>query len=392
MDKKSTLYIALRQLQDSGRFEVSLSREEEKLVRQLQEAGLVKEALQIMDSTDLESSWAILRNRVKIGKEKSTSGQVLPFRKRVLRYAALFIGILMVSSVIYYGIQSTAPIDGDSELGTDQIILTQADGSKKVLSEESASEVRLSDKKGNAHGVQRGKVLDYSAVSDTNKEKNLVYNELTVPLGKTFDLILSDGSHVSLNSGTHIRYPVAFSDKGKREVVMTGEAYFKVEKDSIRPFNVAFKDGFTIEVLGTEFNVSTHAEGVDVQTVLVEGSVALSGNGPQGKRFLTPGHKAEWDKTKGSIAISPANLRLYTGWLKGELIFRNARFQDIIANLERSYNVVIQYNREAFVQKRYDASFHVDVETIEEVMYHLSRITPIDFRIAGREITINTKE
>lgn len=392
MKKTNTLHIALNQIIDKGSIDETtknlLSEEEEILVEQLQKAGLVGLALQIIKDTDLESNWETLKNKLEIEETDTDKVRTLT-RKDILKYAAIFIGAVLGSFSMYWAISENSIDNEPLDLGKDQIILTQADGSKKILSDEQTAEVKMLDGKGNAIGVQKGKVLDYSAVKNKEVGETLVYNELTVPLGKRFELILSDGTQVSLNSGTHMRYPIAFAKTGRRDVTITGEAYFKVQKDSVRPFVVSFQDNLNIEVLGTQFNVSTYTEGVDVETVLVEGSVAIYENGqPEEKQFLTPGHKAEWNKENGNISISQANIRLYTGWLTGELIFRNAGLETIVTKLERSYDVTIHCNLQEFADKRYDASFQVDLENIEEVMHHLSRVVPIDYKIQGKEIFI----
>ena len=57
-----------------------------------------------------------------------------------------------------------------------------------------------------------------------------------IPYGKRFDLVLSDGTHIFLNSGTSIKYPVKFLDGLPRDVYLTGEAYFEVSEDKEHPF------------------------------------------------------------------------------------------------------------------------------------------------------------
>ncbi len=393
MDKTNTFRSALHQIFDGGSLsdslKSSLRKEEIELLVQLQEQGLIEEAIAIMDSTDLEVNWELLKNKLDI-TEGGTNRKVLFGKKNILKYAAIFIGGV-VASISFYNWHTSRnqDIDPTLDLGKDRIILTQADGSKKVLSEEQGSEMVMFDNDGNPIGVQKGKVLDYSQDGTKSTEKELVYNELMVPLGKRFDVILSDGTKVSLNAGTHMKYPIAFPAKGARDVTITGEAYFKVEKDGSRPFTVSFSDGFHIKVLGTEFNVSTYAEGVDVETVLVEGSVALSTNdSKQGELVLKPGHKAEWSSTDRNIDIAPANIRLYTGWINGELIFRNNKFETIVTKLERAYDVTIDFNAQDFKDKRYDATFDINIEDVKEVMHHLAKVVPIDYQVMGKEIAI----
>lgn len=57
------------------------------------------------------------------------------------------------------------------------------------------------------------------------RESGLKYNTLRIPIGAEYNLLLADGTKVCLNSGSEIRYPVAFQGD-QREVFLTGEAFF----------------------------------------------------------------------------------------------------------------------------------------------------------------------
>ena len=96
-------------------------------------------------------------------------------------------------------------------------------------------------------------VLDYSATTSGVTEE--AFNVITVPQGGEYKLILADGTQVWLNSGSSLKYPVAFV-KDSRQVDLNGEAYFEVTKDS-RPFIVRTFD-MDIKVLGTSFNISAY--------------------------------------------------------------------------------------------------------------------------------------
>ena len=62
-------------------------------------------------------------------------------------------------------------------------------------------------------------------------------NLLTTPRGRQYEVVLSDGSQVWLNTGSSLRFPAVFSG-GERRVAMTGEAYFEIAKEKARPFRV----------------------------------------------------------------------------------------------------------------------------------------------------------
>ena len=81
------------------------------------------------------------------------------------------------------------------------------------------------------------------------------FNELVLPRGGEYRLVLSDGTSVRLNSGSILRYPVSFSGK-ERTVELSGEAFFEVATDSLRPFSVK-TDGLVVKAYGTSFNINT---------------------------------------------------------------------------------------------------------------------------------------
>ena len=64
-----------------------------------------------------------------------------------------------------------------------------------------------------------------------------MYNELIVPAGGEYRLVLSDGSVVYMNSESRLKYPVKFIED-KRVVKLEGEAYFDVTHDEQHPFIV----------------------------------------------------------------------------------------------------------------------------------------------------------
>jgi transmembrane sensor len=99
----------------------------------------------------------------------------------------------------------------------------------------------------------------------------VVFNTVSTPRGRQFQLALSDGTKVWLNAASSIHFPTAFTSDD-RKVEVTGELYFEVAKNASKPFRVIL-NGTEIEVLGTHFNVNGYEEAV--QTTLLEGSVKV---------------------------------------------------------------------------------------------------------------------
>ena len=270
----------------------------------------------------------------------------------------------------------------------ESITLKMSDGSVKVIDEK--GDFKIKDRDGNELGTQNGNAIIYN---DKVKIEKLVYNTLTVPYGKRFTLKLSDGTKVNLNAGTSLRYPVKFIEGQNRQVfVETGEAYFNVTKDAKHPFIVS-NNKVNIRVLGTQFNVSSYPEDINVSTVLVEGSVSLYNSGDvyktENATLLKPGYLADWDKRNKSIKIEKADIEVHTAWINGRIILKHMKFGNIIKKLERHYNVKIKNNNKSLEEELITATF--DIETIEQVFELINELHPIAYKIINNQIIINNK-
>ncbi|RYC50991.1 FecR family protein [Flagellimonas olearia] len=324
----------------------------------------------------------ILQN---MGKEKSKNR--LPKRfpsQKFLKYAA-GIAILLGSTYLFFEIDDHKKANLPLLQPENSIVLKLDNGSTDVISENDRK--NITDSQGNVVGVQTGNTITYA--QEKKEQKELVYNELTVPLGKRFDLVLSDGTSVKLNAGSTIKYPIQFIEGHNREVEIWGEAFFDVTRDENHPFLVT-ANNVQVEVLGTKFNVSSYPEDDDISTVLVEGSVQLTNKDKSNlddSFVIVPNQKASWDKNSEKMTIEEVETDIYTSWTSGRIIFKNIPFKNIRKKLERRYNVTIINNNQALDEKFYNASF--DIETIEQVMKAFKENYSIDYSITDNQIIIN---
>ena len=98
----------------------------------------------------------------------------------------------------------------------DEIVLQFGNESEQTL--DLSEERNVTDKFGNIIGKQSKSKLVYT---NTLSSGELVYNTLKIPYGKKFEVQLSDGTIVHLNSGTSLRYPVQFIKNKSRQVFLT---------------------------------------------------------------------------------------------------------------------------------------------------------------------------
>lgn len=182
------------------------------------------------------------------------------------------------------------------------------------------------------------------------------------------EIVLPDGSHITLKSGAELEYPSGF--KGKtRPVKLSGEAYFEVARDETKPF-VVTGNQVNIEVLGTKFNVNTRNPEGKLSVMLDEGSVALSFTGrTSGKLILSPGEQAEVD-VENLKAIKLLNTDPnYLAWKTGHLQFDNTALLDIIRTLNSVYGTSIRLSDQATGSCRVTATFdHQPLASVLKVL------------------------
>ena len=223
-------------------------------------------------------------------------------------------------------------------------------------------------------------LIGYSAsrfisVDDRNE---LSYNELIVPLGQISEFILSDGTHVWLNSGTKFRFPTEFGDH-KREIYLEGEAYFKVSKDKHHPFLVNSGQMVT-RVLGTEFNVSAYKNSDEIETTLIEGSVEILNTKHKKIVRLEPEQQFVYSNSKQIHTVTQVDTKPFEAWKDGELVFRNKTLEEIKPKLERWYNVNIEFQDEISKNYRFSGTL-LKQKPVDQILQVIQVFIPIDFQV-----------
>lgn len=333
---------------------------------------------------DFDLMW---QNIVQKRNGSENNNSLLPIvsgfrRNHLLKVAAVFIGIIATT----YGTYRYATLSPQEEMQsiTDgDIILKLEDGTVQVI-DETSSEI-ITNAKGKKVVSQEQDRLIYEEEVVTT-QKLVKYNELIIPYGKKFELKLSDGSHVVLNSGSKLRYPVAFVSGRPRNVYLDGEAYFTVEKDEARPFTV-ITEQMNTRVYGTKFNVSSYANENNTSTVLIEGSVGVyKANNDEGAKTINivPGHRATLEN--GTIAIDQVDVKKYIAWAEGQLFFVDDEFEVIIKELERHFDIIIDNQFEQLNQKRYTGTF--TKESIDQILEVFQEHTRFDYNVKENTITI----
>ena len=172
-----------------------------------------------------------------------------------------------------------------------------------------------------------------------NSKMNVIqYNEIWIPRGGEYKLVLPDGTIVWLNAESSLRFPTSFTDN-ERKVYAKGELYFDV-KDEVKPFIVDVERGYTIRVLGTEFNLRAYDDS-PVVTTLVEGCVQVWS--ASDSVLLSPGQQALEMSGNHGIEVLDVDVVPYVAWHEGKFHFVRTPLKDIMEELARWYDVEVVF-------------------------------------------------
>lgn len=212
--------------------------------------------------------------------------------------------------------------------------------------------------------------------------EQIVMQEIKAAFGTRTHLQLADGTSVWLNSGSSLRFPVSFNNLEERKVELNGEGYFDVTKDDDKPFIVNTSE-LGIKVYGTSFNVTAYAEYNSMTVVLEEGKVALFKEYSSNLKelmLMKPNDIVEYDSEHNKLYHSTnSNLKRYTSWKDGYIVFYGDQIENVVQKLEKWYNVEIEIKDKALNDYSFTATF-AD-ETLEQVLKLLSLSSPMSYKI-----------
>jgi transmembrane sensor len=205
--------------------------------------------------------------------------------------------------------------------------------------------------------------------------------------GETREITLSDGSSVRLNCSSTLAFRRSFG-RVSREVYLDGEGFFEVVP-ATSPFIIR-TDNAETTVLGTEFNVRARD---DETTVIVRhGRVRVGTTARnEGKEVvLTGGEMAVIVGEAAPTAPMNVDVNAMLGWLEGKIVFVRTSFADILAELERRYDVSIDLQSPQIAEQTVTASF--DQVSLATVLRSLCLTVEADFVSENDRYTIRKME
>ncbi|WP_324670736.1 FecR family protein [Hymenobacter sp. GOD-10R] len=202
--------------------------------------------------------------------------------------------------------------------------------------------------------------------------------QLTTPYGQTRVVRLPDGSTVTLNSHSTLRYAADLGQASVREVWLDGEAYFAVKHlPNHRRFVVRTTAGFRVEVLGTKFTVyRRHQQG---RVVLLSGKVKVgfTDRTRSNDVVLKPGELVEtWDAQPRQVVHKVVNTAPYAAWKDDKLVFDGTTLAEVATRLSDTYGVAVVVENPALNQRKISGTFSVgDLEALLQLLEKSFQLT-----------------
>jgi ferric-dicitrate binding protein FerR (iron transport regulator) len=244
-----------------------------------------------------------------------------------------------------------------------------------------------------------------------------VAKELVSKYGSRSYIELSDGSKLWMNAGSRVQYMTPFAD-GKRELTLSGEAYFDVKHDPAHPF-IIHTGKLDVRVLGTTLNIKAYPGDSLTETTLIRGKVEVDfANNTHTAIVLKPSEKlivstgmnqpdpvVTTSTTPSAMPVTAVKVQVVlkvitapvvpdsadgtideTSWVENKLVFRKEPFAQLALKLERWYNVKIRFDNEKYRMDELTGTFKD--QRIEEVMQALQLTSSFHYRISGDTIHI----
>ena len=355
----------------------SVSPRHEELFQRMLSSEHVEKSISRFVKTEEEEErgWWQLQQRARSGRS---------VRKiKWFPYAAAIVLILSVGGVFYFS--------GDKEqteilpIAKNEV---QVPGSRAVLILPDGRKVDLENEVLRSDLAQSDSLLLISTRSlkyrdIDSPDTTEVFHTLEIPRGGEYLLTLSDGTMIYLNSESTLSFPVKFQGK-ERKVYLTGEAYFKVAKNTEHPFVVTAGE-LEVLVTGTTFGVRAYKDEKDIQTTLESGQVTVRVEGKSVK--LVPNKQVLFNKLTMGMEVRDVDVDLYLAWADGRLVYDNCPLEKILTDLGRWYNIDVFYSRDELRSYQFSLNMKKHEEFIQ-VLELIGKTGEVQFEVKDNTVIV----
>lgn len=321
------------------------------------------------------NDWPLLLKRIR----RSESSRFVS----IFKYAAAIMVIAFITYTVREWNTGKEIITAKTEIfpGTHKAVLELSNGKTICLEDRKDNDNELLNK----YRIRKEEsILTYGGDSTASADE---YHTLRVPRGGEYILLLEDGTKIWINSESVLKYPAHFAVNERKVYIEEGEAYFKVAKNTQKPFLVE-TSGMVIRVAGTEFNVMAYKGKKNIETTLESGIITITaGNRSQD---VVPGEQVSYSKDKGELSKYKVNTSYYTSWREGVFEFSDMTLRDIAEQLARWYDADFFFTHEEIGEMRFSGAAKKS-KPLEFILDIIKETKAIDYTIKNKTVIIGNK-
>jgi ferric-dicitrate binding protein FerR (iron transport regulator) len=341
----------------------------------------------LAQQADLEGT--LLELKSKYLHELNRAPEQIRSRRRRYALVAAFAVLLISGSMFYLSRQQSQVVPQGTYTVTnffpakDAAILKLANGKAIVLDASDTGQIYNSDGL-LIHYAGHG-MADYSNTHASAAVNSNAFDEIIVPRGGQYGLKLPDGTTVTLNADSQLKFKHRFNET-LRTVYLQGEAFFAVADDPERPFQVVSSNQ-SIKVLGTSFNVSSYV-GEPVQTTVVTGKVRLNTQDtsrPQ-EQILTENQQAIYVSGKVISVVSDITTTDAISWKDGQYVLDQVPLKQALIKLSRWFDVDVDTTN-IKNNRPINASFSKK-DSLSAVLSNIQRASKVKMELQGKRIVV----
>ena len=204
--------------------------------------------------------------------------------------------------------------------------------------------------------------------------------------GERRTIVLPDESTVVLNGNSKLKYSKNWSGQ-IREVWIDGEGFFAVQHTkSHQKFVVHTREGLSVEVLGTKFNVKSREHGSEV--LLTEGKVKLNVDNTESPVYLNPGELATVKENQLSKRVVEGIQ--YTSWVRSKLVFDKTPLNELAQILQDTYGLKVSFQNEGLEQRQ--LSGEISSASADDILFAIAETFNIKVtKMDDKSVTLSSK-
>jgi len=213
----------------------------------------------------------------------------------------------------------------------------------------------------------------------------------TTKYGETTRIVLPDSSVVFLNGNSRLSFRKSWPARGNREVKINGEAYFAIKHTKTdQKFFVRMDEGLSVEVLGTQFNVSNRK--TETNVVLNSGMIRFhmdENKADEADVTMKPGELIAYQSKSKTYIKKAVDPEIYSAWKSSRLVFDKTELKDVLLTIQNTYGLHIKVENPELLHMRVSGS--APTQNIDLLINGLSEIFHLELTRKGDTLTVKSK-